>query len=76
MKKSKKEVSDKVIVGLLIVAVFVSVLGAYMIYDYSHSYEMSDAKYLDVEDKSIGMVALNVVDIDDTDEEFYDEGIE
>lgn len=60
MKKEKKEVSDKVVVVLLIAAVVVSVLGAFVVYEYSHSYGIEEGGQ--VEDSSTGRVVLNVVE--------------
>jgi hypothetical protein len=61
MKKSKKEVSDKVVIAMLIVAVVVSVFGAYMVYDYSSSYDNFEGKQSSSESYSVGYVSLNVV---------------
>jgi hypothetical protein len=60
MKKERKEVSDKVVVVLLIAAVVVSVLGAFVVYEYSHSYGIGEGSQ--VEDQSTGRVFLNVVE--------------
>jgi len=56
----KKEVSDKVVIALLIAAVIVSVLGAYVVYDYSHSYESAPTG--STEDYATGSVVLTVVE--------------
>ena len=60
MSKQKKEVSDKVVVALLVVAVVVSILGAYIVYDYSNSYEIEGEPVL--EDHTTGSVVLRVVE--------------
>ncbi len=60
MKRERKEVSDKVVVVLLISAVVVSVLGAFVVYEYSHSYGLGEEGQ--VEDQSTGRVVLNVVE--------------
>lgn len=61
---TKKEVSDKFIITLLIVAVVVSVVGAYIIYDYSSSYKFSQPQIQSIkEDFATGSVILNVVEI-------------
>lgn len=60
------KLSNNMLTILLVVAVVVSVFGAYMVYDYSHSYSGSpsyEPQYVDVEDRSTGMVALNVIDM-------------
>ncbi len=74
MKRGKKEVSDKVIIALLIVAVVVSVFGAYMVYDYSQSYGSDDADYGNTGSYSAGHVTLSVVDLKE--EVDIDENIE
>ena len=60
MSKLKKEVSDKVVVALLVAAVIVSILGVYVVYDYSNSYEIESEQIL--EDHTTGSVILNVVE--------------
>ncbi len=60
MSKQKKEVSDKVVVALLVAAVIVSILGVYVVYDYSNSYEIESEQIL--EDHTTGSVILNVVE--------------
>ena len=60
MSKQKKEVSDKIVVALLVAAVVVSILGAYIVYDYSHSYEVESEPIL--EDHTTGSVVLRVIE--------------
>jgi hypothetical protein len=60
MSKQKKEVSDKIVVVLLVVAVVVSILGAYVVYDYSQSNVYDGEPVL--EDHATGSVILNVVE--------------
>ena len=76
MKKEGKEVSDKVVVVLLIAAVVVSVLGAFVVYEYSHSYDIEEGGQ--VEDQSTGRVVLNVVEAPqgDVEEEVENEDFE
>jgi len=52
--------SDRVVIALLIAAVIVSVLGAYVVYDYSHSYAGPNNQV--VEDHTAGSVVLTVVE--------------
>ena len=73
MSKKKKEVSDKLVVVLLAVAVIVSVLGAYVVYDYSHSYGIESEPI--VEDYATGSVVLSVVKNPDFREVSVDEDI-
>jgi hypothetical protein len=76
MKKERKEVSDKVVVILLIAAVVVSVLGAFVVYEYSHSYGIGEEGQ--IEDSSTGRVVLNVVEApyEDFEEEADNENFE
>ena len=74
MKKGgKKEISDKVIIALLVVAVVVSVFGAYAVYDYSHSYDGPVTTNKVLESSATGFVGLTVV-ADEVKEEGVDEG--
>ncbi len=72
MKKGdKREVSDKVIIALLVVAVIVSIFGAYAVYDYSHSYGGPVTNNIVLESSATGFVGLNVVA-----DEIKEEGVE
>ena len=75
MKKERKEVSDKVVVVLLIAAVVVQVLGAFVVYEYSNSYDFSGEG--SSQDHSTGSVVLNVVEapLGDVAEEVEGEGL-
>ena len=55
-----KEVSDKVVIILLVIAVITSVLGTYFIYDFSYS--KSKETYKITSGLSTGYVSLNVID--------------
>jgi hypothetical protein len=57
----KKEVSDKVVVVLLVIAVVVAVLGAYFVYDYSNEYSVDDGRQV-THDYASGHVILNVIE--------------
>jgi hypothetical protein len=73
MKRVKREVSDKVVFVLLVVAFVISALGGYIVYDYSHN--SGDEQVM--EDEVGGMVILNVVGEENSVEEVEDnEGIE
>ena len=56
----KRELSDRLVLMLLIIAVVVSLIGACIVYDYSHSY--SGEKEIIKQSSSTGYVSLNVVD--------------
>ncbi len=73
MKRGKKEISDKVIVALLVVAVVVSIFGAYMVYDYSQSYNSQGESY-SLAPYGSGHVTLEV--IDSKEEVNFDENFE
>jgi len=61
------------VVVLLVAAVVVSILGAYVVYDYSNSYEVESEPIL--EDHTTGSVILNVVENPDLKEVDNNEGI-
>jgi len=56
-----------------VAAVVVSILGAYVVYDYSNSYEVESEPIL--EDHTTGSVILNVVENPDLKEVDNNEGI-
>ena len=60
MKKEGVEVSDKIIITLLIVAVIVSITGAYLVYDYSHSFEIPKSSR-NIDYYSTGYVTMTVI---------------
>ena len=57
---AKKEVSDNMIVVLLIIAVIVSIIGAYAVYGYSHSFKIPQNSD-NFEYSSTGYVTLTVI---------------
>jgi hypothetical protein len=70
----KREVSDKVIFILLFVAVVVSVLGGYTVYEYSNSYSLDNSERV-VEDHATGHVTLVVVEKESNEKENIDESV-